>query len=69
MWQKVVEALFFFIHKDEEQQLTGDDIVQLVNHAGDNDVEDDNEGPAKADRICNSERLNLKGPYIEVFWM
>jgi hypothetical protein len=30
-------------------QLTDNDIVDLVSHAGDDDLEDDNEGPEKAD--------------------
>jgi hypothetical protein len=42
-------------------QLTGNDLVDLVNHAGDDDLEDDNEGPEKADRVSHSEGLN----YIE----
>jgi hypothetical protein len=29
-----------------------------VNHAGDDDLEDDNEGPEKADRMSHSEGLN-----------
>jgi hypothetical protein len=38
-------------------RLTDNDIVDLVNHAGD-DLEDDNEEPEKADRISHSEGLN-----------
>jgi hypothetical protein len=41
-----------WINQDKEQQLT-DDIVDLMNHAG-----DDNEGPEKADRMSHSEGLN-----------
>jgi hypothetical protein len=38
-------------------QLT-DNIVDLVNCAADDDLEDDNEGPEKADRMNHSEGLN-----------
>jgi hypothetical protein len=31
--------------------MTDKDIVYLVNYAGDDDLEDDNEGPEKADRM------------------
>jgi hypothetical protein len=46
-----------WINQDEEKQLTYNDIVDLVNHAG-NNLEDDNEGPKKADRMIHSEGLN-----------
>jgi hypothetical protein len=39
-------------------QLTDNDIVDLVNHAGDDDLEDNNEGLEKADRMSHSEGLN-----------
>jgi hypothetical protein len=41
-------------NQDKEQQLT-DDIVDLVNHASNGNLEDDNEGPEKADRMSHSE--------------
>jgi hypothetical protein len=48
-----------WINQNEEQQLTDNDTVDLVNHAGD-DLEDDNEGPEKADqmKMSHSEGLN-----------
>jgi hypothetical protein len=49
-------------------QLTGNDIVDLVNHADDDDLEDDNEGPEKADRVSHSDGLNSIGTalaYVE----
>jgi hypothetical protein len=39
-------------------QLTDNDTVDLVNHAGADDLEDDNEGSEKADRMSHSEGLN-----------
>jgi hypothetical protein len=39
-------------------QLTDNDTVDLVNHAGDDDLEDDNEGSDKADRMSHNEGLN-----------
>jgi hypothetical protein len=47
-----------WINQDEEQQLTDNNIVDLANHAGDDDSEDDNKGPEKADRMNHSEGLN-----------
>jgi enterochelin esterase-like enzyme len=38
--------------------LTDNGTVDLVNHAGDDDLEDDNEVPEKADRMSHSEGLN-----------
>jgi hypothetical protein len=45
-------------NQDKEQQPTGNNIVDLMNHAGDDDFEDNNEGPEKADRMSHSEGLN-----------
>jgi hypothetical protein len=39
-------------------QLTGNDTVNLVNHAGDDDLEGDNKGPQKADRMSHTKGLN-----------
>jgi hypothetical protein len=39
-------------------QLTDNDIVDLVNHAGDDDLEDCKEGSEKADRMSRSEGLS-----------
>jgi hypothetical protein len=47
-----------WINQDKEQQLTDNGIVDLANHAGDDDLEDDNKGPGKADRMSHSEGLN-----------
>jgi hypothetical protein len=44
-----------WIIQDEEQQVTDNDIMDLVNHAGNNDLEDNNKGPQKADRMSHSE--------------
>jgi hypothetical protein len=38
-------------------QLTDNDTVDLVNLAGDDDLEDNNEGPEKTDRMSHSEGL------------
>jgi hypothetical protein len=45
--------------------LTDNDIVDLVNHAGHDDLEDDNEGPEKADRISHSEFIETALAYVE----
>jgi hypothetical protein len=47
-----------WINQDKEQQLTNNDIVDPVNHAGDDNLEDDNKGPEKAHRMSHSEGLN-----------
>jgi hypothetical protein len=39
-------------------QLTDNNIVDLMNHAGGNNLEDNNEGPEKANRTNCSEGLN-----------
>jgi hypothetical protein len=39
-------------------ELTDDDIVDLVNHAGDEDLEDDDRGPEKADGMSHIEGFN-----------
>jgi hypothetical protein len=44
-------------------QLTDNDTVDLVNHAGDDDLEDDNKGPEKADR------MNLQTYVCEIFFI
>jgi hypothetical protein len=38
--------------------MTDKDIVDPVNRASDDDLEDDNEGPEKAERMSHSEGLN-----------
>jgi hypothetical protein len=47
-----------WLNQDKEKQLTDNDIVDLVNHAGDDDLEDYNEGPETGDRMSHSEGLN-----------
>lgn len=42
----------------QDEQLTGNDKVYFMNHAGNDDLEDDNEGPEKAGRMGDSEGLN-----------
>jgi hypothetical protein len=38
--------------------MTDNDVVGLVNHAGDDDLEDNNKGLEKDDRMSHSEGLN-----------
>jgi hypothetical protein len=47
-----------WINQDEEQQLTDYSLEDLVNHAADGNLGDNNGGPEKADRIGHSEGLN-----------
>jgi hypothetical protein len=42
------------MNRDEEQQLTGNDMVDLVRHAGDGHIEDDNEGAEKVTGLNQS---------------
>jgi hypothetical protein len=40
------------------QHEADNDIVDLVNHADDDDLEEDNESPEKSDRMSHSEGMN-----------
>ena len=42
------------MNQDEEQQLTGSDIVDLVRHSGDDHLGHDNEGTEKVARLGQS---------------
>jgi hypothetical protein len=47
-----------WINEHKKQQLIDNNIVDLVNHA-DNNLDDNNEGKEKADRMSHSKGLNL----------
>jgi hypothetical protein len=56
------------INIDEEHQLTDNGMADLVNHAGDDDLKDDNQRPENVDRMSHSEGLNSVKtalPYVE----
>jgi hypothetical protein len=47
-----------WINQDEEKQQTDNGTVKLVNHAGNNNLEDNNKGPKKSGTVSHSEGQN-----------